>query len=705
MPRKKFKEILRLGLISFVIFYSISVFAQPVSEQEARRVVGHWIKHLRGKGEIEIKGVEEIWYEGLKLGYVFSLNPNGYVFVPNEDLLPPIRAYSFTHGYNTHGSIWEIYLEKEIYELINWVRGDAFAISTGEKNRQLWEYLSQEREDGWFTISQGPLLQTTWDQEWPYNAYTPLCSSGPHGHCPTGCGPTALAQIMHYWQWPPQGRGSHSYFCFSVGQTLSANFEHPYYWELMPNYLTASSPEDEIDAVARLMADIGIGAEAEYDPEGTASDIPNLEEASFAYFRYNLPQFVFRRDYPSDDDWFDELKEEIDEGRPVLLSLKGEEENNHAVVLDGYRIDYGLNQVHLNFGWSGYADEWYVLNNIEGSDFEFNDVLGQQAGLNIKPDTEIDSWVYYDALNQGGCGYDNSNKGYGIVRFDFDNASQVNMISFYIVYPNTQFEVRVYKGFEGRILNEIILLRQGVSTRTGWYNLKLDSPIFVSAGDRLYVCVKFVAPVGKTCPIPIDWDGNGTGRSFVDFDIFDAYPASPMPDHDINIRLGTNLTSVGEYPTLNLQLIDLGASSGTVFDFGPLMSPGTTPYIFLQATSSATSAVDIYVKVTYPDGRTAWLYEEDGAMIYHDPTITPNPEYSSQVFSEGTVLPILTWWFNPAYKDLTNAGTGGYELPDGTYTWTIYLLAAGTSISSPADVEANVCVSASVSVTLTTDRP
>lgn len=171
------------------------------------------------------------------------------------------------------------------------------------------------------------------------------------------------------------------------------------------------------------------------------------------------------------------------------------------------------------------------------------------------------------------------------------------------------------------------------------------------------------------------------------------------------------VTAVPACPTINAMTLDMGSilSGGTGivdhYDFGDFGTPGTMPYIYVQTATASDSAVDVYVKVTYPDARSAWLYEEAGAMIYHDPTVTPNPEYSGQVFSEGTVLPILTWWFNPAYKDLTNAGTGGYELPDGTYTWTIYLLAAGTSISSPADVEANVCVSASVSVTLTTDRP
>jgi len=179
---------------------------------------------------------------------------------------------------------------------------------------------------------------------------------------------------------------------------------------------------------------------------------------------------------------------------------------------------------------------------------------------------------------------------------------------------------------------------------------------------------------------------------------------------------GSGLLSLGNPPLLDIPIpivnvLDMGSilSGGTGivdhYDFGEFGTPGTMPYIYVQTATASDSPVDVYVKVTYPDGRSAWLYEEAGATIYHKPTETPSPEYSDRVFSEGTVLPILTWWFNPAYKYLTNTGTGGYELPDGVYTWNIYLLPAGTSISSPDDVAANACASATASVTLTTDRP
>ena len=46
----------------------------------------------------------------------------------------------------------------------------------------------------------GPLLTTTWNQWGPYNN---LCPQG----CPSGCVPTAVAQIMNYWKWPKQSIG------------------------------------------------------------------------------------------------------------------------------------------------------------------------------------------------------------------------------------------------------------------------------------------------------------------------------------------------------------------------------------------------------------------------------------------------------------------------------------------------------------------
>jgi len=179
---------------------------------------------------------------------------------------------------------------------------------------------------------------------------------------------------------------------------------------------------------------------------------------------------------------------------------------------------------------------------------------------------------------------------------------------------------------------------------------------------------------------------------------------STTPAQTAEISVTVTAAAAVEYPTLDLHLMDLGMSTENVYHFGDLMTPGTTPYIYTSVSSASDTPIDVYTKVTYPDARSAWVYEEGGVMIYHSYD-SPAPEYSNEVCDElGVLSPILVWWFNPVFKDLTNTETGGYELPDGPYTWDIYVLPAGTSISSPADVEANSVGHETVILNLITDR-
>jgi hypothetical protein len=54
-----------------------------------------------------------------------------------------------------------------------------------------------------------------WDQIWPYNMYCPIDTSinNPingrfHGHYPAGCVAVAVAQILRYYRYPENGKGS-----------------------------------------------------------------------------------------------------------------------------------------------------------------------------------------------------------------------------------------------------------------------------------------------------------------------------------------------------------------------------------------------------------------------------------------------------------------------------------------------------------------
>ena len=96
-----------------------------------------------------------------------------------------------------------------------------------------------------YTIRVGPLLQTEWGQRCEYNSMTPAMSCGPCGHAFTGCVATAMAQVMRYHEYPTN-----------------------YNWSGMPN----ASGSDEI---ARLMRDIGIAVDMDYQCNGSGASVPN----------------------------------------------------------------------------------------------------------------------------------------------------------------------------------------------------------------------------------------------------------------------------------------------------------------------------------------------------------------------------------------------------------------------------------------------
>lgn len=187
----------------------------------------------------------------------------------------------------------------------------------------------------------GPLLTTRWSQWAPYNNQ---CPSG----CPSGCFPTAIAQVMNYWKWPKA----------SVGEVNGEDFSgHVYDWDNMLdeyNWWDGYTAE-QANAVAKLMADIGKAFGTVYRPEGSPTgftDYPLKEN-----FHYKLSPSA-----PPTGKTAAELQEvmmaELDAKRPVLYcgGPMTSSEDCHALVCDGYT---STGFFHFNYGWGGICDGFY----------------------------------------------------------------------------------------------------------------------------------------------------------------------------------------------------------------------------------------------------------------------------------------------------------------------------------------------------------
>jgi uncharacterized protein YneR len=404
--------ILRKCSAAFIIGFFILVFtpvrgnAGEVGLKRAEQVAINWISESAGDNRI-VKGNsfriidhEAIVVKNRTVGYNFILSPQGHIIVPSRDELPVVKLYSFDSTMhisdNSDASRW---ISEELFKLDDVLDRHAAELArvkhSETRNGRLWARFQKDsatfaRENSLSslqseaTVLLGPLLSTTWDQGAPYNLLTPLYNGS---STYTGCVATAAAQIMKYWNYPATGQGStiYSWYNGSTYQTLSADFSASSYdWNSMTNSYSTGGTTAQRQAVAKLMSDVGIAFHMQYGTSGSSASTMAGVDVFKNYFKYkDSIQGVYRGNYPSDSAWMQVFKNEVQSGRPSQLRIYASI-GGHSVVVDGY-MDSPTEQIHLNMGWSGTYNGWYVSNNIvTGSDYWTN-VDDQAAVIGIEP--------------------------------------------------------------------------------------------------------------------------------------------------------------------------------------------------------------------------------------------------------------------------------------------------------------------------------
>ena len=202
--------------------------------------------------------------------------------------------------------------------------------------------------------SVAPLLKTEWSQRRGENCLLPMLTDTKQAV--TGCGATAMAQLMKFWSHPKQGTGQNFYYWSYGGQSdvFFADFEHTSYdWENMIEKYDDTATETQKKAVGKLMADIGIALEMKYQLNNsgnpsTATNIEYIHTALKKYFGYNPNSRILRfiNGAYTMDEWLTMIYKELSEGRPVLMGGRYTTAN-HIFVADGYDEE---GRVHLNLG-------------------------------------------------------------------------------------------------------------------------------------------------------------------------------------------------------------------------------------------------------------------------------------------------------------------------------------------------------------------
>ena len=200
-----------------------------------------------------------------------------------------------------------------------------------------------------------------------YNYYTP-------NNYVCGCVATAGGQLMRYWQWPTTSVTPLTKTCKVDGLSTSKTmYGGNYDWASMPLVPANGITEAQRQAIGKLTYDIGVAVQMDWESSGSGANTFALVPRFTSTFGYaNAVAAVYQSRYPYS---LAELKKAVipncDARTPMVMSISyvsGGVKYGHAAVVDGYGYSGNDFFIHVNLGWSGYCDAWYIPPDIDDFD-------------------------------------------------------------------------------------------------------------------------------------------------------------------------------------------------------------------------------------------------------------------------------------------------------------------------------------------------
>ena len=355
----------KLLFTSAIVLLSTLMFAKPVNKADAMDVA---IKFYTHYAPTTISDFSIISQTERKTGattyyYTFNFTAGGFVMVSADDAVMPILGYSYEGVFDpaTVPSNAQAFFDSYVNEIKEIISNNLSNVETKTE----WTSVRKKSFPKGVAAIVGPLCATSWDQGSPYSN---LCPSG----TPTGCVATAMAQVMKKWNYPTTGTGSHTYTHATYG-VQTANFgATTYQWANMINAYPGNSTQNA--AVATLMYHCGVSVNMDYAPAGSGAFTQSVPPAFVNYFNYQPSCEVKNRaTFGSDALWVILMKEELDAGRPCMLSgdNAGAAGSGHEWVCDGYNTQ--TLKFHMNWGWGGGAvNTYYNLTQLNPNGSNFN---------------------------------------------------------------------------------------------------------------------------------------------------------------------------------------------------------------------------------------------------------------------------------------------------------------------------------------------
>lgn len=393
------KKFIILVLILTVI--SLGNAANTVPVEDAVKVSKNFLSERIGSTKAQSKTLTLVHTEyaedGTPLYYRFQVDNKGYVIVSATDLEIPILAYSLEGNYDARTGA--VYLCDKYKAHLTQLLQNPKADMEANKN---WEYYLNDHfqiRDRKGAPAVEPLITTQWTQETYYNTYCPVNPNANYDwdkRTPVGCVALSMANIMYYYRYPSSGFGGVTYIpkeyddngnLIYTYPVQSVNFGSSYY-----DYNAMTNSLDQYDGeLAELIYHCGVSVRMGYGAEGSASQSEKALESLQNFFHYSpLAQFKNIDDIVTSGSllykWVDMIKEEIDARRPVFFSGANQNAGGHAWIIDGYTTIDSATYFHVNWGWAGEGNGFFLINNQNTASYgNFNMSGSESVMVNLYP--------------------------------------------------------------------------------------------------------------------------------------------------------------------------------------------------------------------------------------------------------------------------------------------------------------------------------
>jgi len=357
-----------------VLINNLTVSSQAVSRKVMDEVANTFMAENFPGGTRKINSVIPFLYEKQNSINLLELEPEGWILISADRKVEPIIGFSFT-GHFTNPD------ENRNSPMYNWFKLYQRQIKQIVADESLrghgaWDMeLKSGSLDGTSasSVKVEPFMEAKWDQGRNWNQFCPSDVDGPGGHVYVGCVAVSMAQAMSVFKNPAKGIGTYSYL-HPVYGTQFANFGNTYYnWDSMA-YVKA----DKYNSL--LLYHCAVAVNMDFGPDGSGTQTLYSAAALRNYFLYSQ-NILYKKRTGSDTEWHNQLHEQLLNGRPIIYSGDaGDGKPGHAFNIDGVTNSI---YYHLNWGWSGSNNGYYILDNLNPGSFNFSE--NQAAVLGIQP--------------------------------------------------------------------------------------------------------------------------------------------------------------------------------------------------------------------------------------------------------------------------------------------------------------------------------